>query len=119
MVQRVERAADGGVVDVSGALTVSRRAPRIKAQRGARGDPYNTRNYLPPKKLRREIHIVSSRRRGSPCRQTRTLAKRGEAVKRTGDRTAFSEVTASRTLKVRGGIISQANSYLGGFCSSQ
>src|SRR5215510_7848292 len=25
----------------------------------------------------------------------------------------------SRTLKVRGGIISQANRYLGGFCSSQ
>ncbi len=25
----------------------------------------------------------------------------------------------SRTLKVRGGIISQANSYLGGFCFSQ
>jgi DNA-binding HxlR family transcriptional regulator len=27
--------------------------------------------------------------------------------------------TLSRTLKVRGGIISQANRYLGGFCSSQ
>ena len=27
--------------------------------------------------------------------------------------------TESRTLKVRGGIISQANRYLGGFCSSQ
>ena len=27
--------------------------------------------------------------------------------------------TNSRTLKVRGGIISQANRYLGGFCSSQ
>jgi hypothetical protein len=28
-------------------------------------------------------------------------------------------MTCSRTLKVRGGIISRANSYLGGFCSSQ
>jgi len=28
------------------------RAPRINAQRGTQFDPYNTRNYLPPKKLR-------------------------------------------------------------------
>src|SRR5882724_12024919 len=53
--QRAERAADGGVVDVSRPLAVSPSAPRIHAQRVARCDPYNTRNCLPPKKLRREI----------------------------------------------------------------
>ena len=53
--QRAERAADGGVVDVSRALSGSPRAPRIHAQRVARCDLYNTRNCLPPKKLRREI----------------------------------------------------------------
>jgi hypothetical protein len=53
--QRAERAVDGGVVYVSRALSVSPRAPRITAQRGAQFDPYNTRNRLPPKKLRREI----------------------------------------------------------------
>ena len=53
--QRAERAADGGVVYVSRALSVSPRAPRINAQRVARCDPYNIRNCLPPKKLRREI----------------------------------------------------------------
>src|SRR5882724_2678282 len=53
--QRAERAADGGVVYVSRALSVSPSAPRINAQRVARFDPYNTRNCLPPKKLRREI----------------------------------------------------------------
>ena len=50
--QRAERAADGGVVDVSRALSVSPSAPRMNAQRVARFDPYNTRNYLSPKKLR-------------------------------------------------------------------
>jgi len=53
--QRAERAADGGVVDVSRALSVSPSVPRITAQRLARFAPYNTRNCLPPKKLRREI----------------------------------------------------------------
>jgi hypothetical protein len=53
--RRAERAPDGGVVDVPRALSVWPRAPRINAQRGAQCDPYNTRNYLPPKKLRREI----------------------------------------------------------------
>ena len=53
--QRAARTADGGVVDVSRALSVSPRAPRIIAQRGARFDLYNTHNYLSPKKLRREI----------------------------------------------------------------
>jgi hypothetical protein len=48
--QRAERAADDGVVDVSGALSVSPRAPRIHAQRVARFDPYNTRTCLPPLK---------------------------------------------------------------------
>ena len=48
--QRAERAADGGVVYVSRALSVSPRAPRIPAQRVARCDPYNLRNCLPPKK---------------------------------------------------------------------
>jgi len=38
-VQRAERAAEGGVVDVSRALSVSPRAPRITAQRVARFDP--------------------------------------------------------------------------------
>jgi len=52
---RAERAADGGVVDVPRALSVSPRAPRIHAQRGARFGPYHTRNCLPPKKLRRGI----------------------------------------------------------------
>ena len=37
--QRAERAADGGVVDVSRALSVSPRAPRIPAQRVARCAP--------------------------------------------------------------------------------
>ena len=47
--QRAERAADGGVVDVVRALAVLPRAPGIMAQRGARLDPYNIRNCLPPK----------------------------------------------------------------------
>jgi hypothetical protein len=47
---RAERAADGGVVDVSRALVVSPRAPCIIAQRVARCDPYNIHNCLPPKK---------------------------------------------------------------------
>jgi hypothetical protein len=54
-VRRAERAADGGVVDVPRALSVSPRAPRITAQGGTQFDPYNTRNCLSPKKLRREI----------------------------------------------------------------
>ena len=54
-VQRAERAADGGVVDVSRAFFKSLRAPRINAQRVARFGPYYARNYLPPQKLRREI----------------------------------------------------------------
>jgi hypothetical protein len=41
-----ERAANGGVVDVSRALSVSPSAPRIHAQRGARFDPYNTTQLL-------------------------------------------------------------------------
>jgi len=49
--QRAERAADGGVVDVSRALSVSPGAPRIHAQRGARFDPYNTHNCLSLKEL--------------------------------------------------------------------
>jgi hypothetical protein len=53
--QRAERAADGGVVDVSRALAVSPSARRIHAQRVARFGPYNIHNCLPPKKLRREI----------------------------------------------------------------
>ena len=48
--QRAECAADGGVVDVSRALSVSSRAPRMHAQRSARCGPYHTRNCLPPKK---------------------------------------------------------------------
>jgi hypothetical protein len=48
--QRAERAADGGVVYVSRALSASPRAPCIMAQRVARFDPYNIRNCLPPKK---------------------------------------------------------------------
>jgi len=53
--RRAERAADGGVVYVARALSVSPRAPRINAQRVARFDHYYARNYLPPQKLRREI----------------------------------------------------------------
>jgi hypothetical protein len=49
-VPRAESAADGGVICVPPTLSVSPRAPRIHAQRGARCDPYNTRNCLPPKK---------------------------------------------------------------------
>jgi hypothetical protein len=49
-VQRAERAAEGGVVDVARTLSVSPRAPCIIAQRVARCDPYNSRNCLPPKK---------------------------------------------------------------------
>jgi len=48
--QRAERAADGGVIDVSRALSMSPSAPRIHAQRVARFDPHHTRNCLPPKK---------------------------------------------------------------------
>ena len=50
--QRAERAADGGVVDVSRALSVSPGAPRINAQRGARLTPIipatacHQRNYI-------------------------------------------------------------------------
>src|SRR5215831_9106957 len=40
--QRAERTADGGVVDVSRALSVSPCAPRITAQRVARFHPYYT-----------------------------------------------------------------------------
>src|SRR5438477_12931259 len=47
--QRADRVADGGVVDVSRALSVSPRVPCIIAQRVARCDPYNSRNCLPPK----------------------------------------------------------------------
>jgi hypothetical protein len=47
--QQAERAADGGVVDVSRALSVSSRAPCIIAQRVARCDLYHIRNCLPPK----------------------------------------------------------------------
>ncbi len=48
--QRAERAADSGVGDLSRALAVSLRAPRITAQRGARFALSNTRNCLQPKK---------------------------------------------------------------------
>src|SRR5215831_14556336 len=47
--QRAARAADRGVGDVSRARSESPRAPRITAQRGARCDPYNIRNCVPPK----------------------------------------------------------------------
>ena len=50
--QQAERAAGGGVVDVARTRSVSPRAPRIIAQRGARCDPYHTRNRLQLKKLR-------------------------------------------------------------------
>src|SRR5262249_49620357 len=53
--QRADRVADGGVVYVSRALSGSPRAPCIIAQRSARFAPYNSRNCLPPKKLRQEI----------------------------------------------------------------
>ena len=53
--QQAERAANGGVVSVARALAVSPRAPCIIAQRVARFDPYNSRNCLSPKKVRREI----------------------------------------------------------------
>jgi len=53
--QRAECAADGGIAYISRALLVSPRALRIHAQRVARFAPYNTRNCLPPKTLRREI----------------------------------------------------------------
>jgi len=53
--QRSERAADGGVVDVPRALSVSPRAPGIHTQCVARFHPYYTHNCLPPKKLRRDI----------------------------------------------------------------
>jgi len=48
--QRAECAADGGVVDVARTLSVSPSTLRIHAQHVARFAPYNTRNYLPPKK---------------------------------------------------------------------
>ena len=54
-VRRAERAAHGGAVDVPRALSVPPRAPGITAQRVARFHSYYTRNYLPPKKLRRAI----------------------------------------------------------------
>jgi len=48
--QRAERAADGSVVDVSRARSVSPRTPPIPAQRVARFDPANIRNCVPPQK---------------------------------------------------------------------
>jgi hypothetical protein len=51
--QRAERAADGGVVDVSCARSVSPRARRFIAQRLAGFDPHNTRKCMPLQKLRR------------------------------------------------------------------
>src|SRR5262249_24319294 len=53
--QRAARVAKGDVVSISRALSVSPRASRIHAQHVARCDSYNSRNGLPPKKLRREI----------------------------------------------------------------
>jgi hypothetical protein len=50
-----ECVANGGVVSVQHALHVSPRALPINAQRVAQFDHYRTRNYLPPKKLRRNI----------------------------------------------------------------
>ena len=52
---RAERAADGSLVYVSRVLSVSPSVRRITAQRVARFGPYNIRNCLPPKELRREI----------------------------------------------------------------
>ena len=49
---RAEGAAEGGIVDVSRALSVSPRASRITAPRVARFDPYNTHNCLQLKNLR-------------------------------------------------------------------
>jgi len=42
---------DGGVVDVSRALSGSPSAPRINMQRVARSDPYNVHHCLPSKKF--------------------------------------------------------------------
>jgi hypothetical protein len=53
--RRVERTADGGILYVPQALHVSPSAPRITAQCVAQFDPSHTRNYLPPKKLCRDI----------------------------------------------------------------
>ena len=53
--RRAERAVDDEVVYVRRALYMSPSVPRINAQHVARCDPNNTRNCLPPKKLRREI----------------------------------------------------------------
>ena len=53
--RRAARAAASVVVDVPRALAVSPHVPCMTAQRVARYDPYNIRNCLPPKKLRREI----------------------------------------------------------------
>jgi len=49
-VRQAAHAADGDVVDPPRTLSGSPRAPCMHAQRGARCDPYNTRNCLPPKK---------------------------------------------------------------------
>ena len=57
--QRAERAADGGIVDVSGALTVSRRAPRMNVRRVARFDHYCAHKCLLESELRRNIPWVS------------------------------------------------------------
>src|SRR5882672_4598873 len=48
-------AADGGVVDVPRALSVSPSAPCMIAQRGARCDPYYARNCLLQKHLCRDL----------------------------------------------------------------
>jgi hypothetical protein len=56
--QRAARIADGEVVDVSRTRSMSPRAGWITAQRGSRCGPYDTCNYLPPKKLCREIQQV-------------------------------------------------------------
>ena len=53
-----EHATEGGVVDVPRPFSGSPRALRIPAQRVARFHPWYAHNYLPLKKLRRDIRYM-------------------------------------------------------------
>ena len=76
--RRAEREADGGVLYVPQALSVSPSASRINAQRIARCDPYCTRNCLPLKKLRREIQQVYTE--GYSCQQYGFPQEQGKSM---------------------------------------
>jgi hypothetical protein len=58
--RRAERTAEGDVVDVPHARSVSPWAPPMPAQHGARCDPSRTRTCCPPQTFHRDIQEVES-----------------------------------------------------------